>query len=77
MVEKSIDPKEILSLVGAGKMTIRHGAKLVGIDYWAFRKLMAEHSIPAVTGYTIDELEQDKETLQRLMPQKETDESHR
>jgi len=77
MVEKEIKEKNVLSLVGAGKMTIRHGAKLLGMDYWTFRKLMEEHEIPTVTGYTVDELEKDLKTLHRLMPREKTDDSRR
>ena len=77
MVEKEIKEKNVLSLVGAGKMTIRHGAKLLRMDYWTFRKLMEEHEIPTVTGYTVDELEKDLKTLHRLMPREKTDDSRR
>ncbi|MCZ6679662.1 MAG: UPF0175 family protein [Candidatus Poribacteria bacterium] len=77
MEEQEIQQKNVLSLVGAGKMTIRHGAKLLGMDYWSFRKLMEKHQIPTVTGYTVDEFAQELETLQQVMPRKKTDESRR
>jgi predicted HTH domain antitoxin len=56
----------ILDRVRTGGMSIGKGARLAGLDRWAFMRVMDEHGIPIIN-YAVEDLKKDLDTLRPIL----------
>ncbi len=52
----------ILDRVRTGGISIGKGARLAGLDRWAFMRVMDEHGMPIIN-YAVEDLKKDLDTL--------------